>query len=70
MMQESNEPSDVGAKRVGDQTVEQRVLAVAEWSREGMGAFRSLFEALGDPEWRVRKSAVDAVVALGPGATR
>src|SRR3989338_742163 len=66
MMQESNEPSDTGLKRFRDETVEQRVLAVAAWSREGVGAFPSLLAALGDPEWRVRKSAVDAVVALGP----
>jgi hypothetical protein len=69
MMQESNEPSDTGLKRFRDETVEQRVLAVAAWSREG-GRIPVVARRAGRSGWRVRKSAVDAVVALGPVATR
>lgn len=45
--------------------VEERLAIVADAVHQGPAAFPCLFVALGDPEWRVRKSAVDAIVGLG-----
>ncbi len=45
--------------------VEQRLAGVADAVRQGPAGTPLLFEALGDPEWRIRKSAVDGIAALG-----
>ncbi len=44
--------------------VEQRLASVADAAQQGPAAMSLLCEALGDPDWRVRKSAVDGIVAL------
>ena len=49
-------------------TEEERRLAVVELARHPFSQVRRyLFQALGDSSWRVRKEAVDAVLAASPG---
>ncbi|MEO5657052.1 MAG: HEAT repeat domain-containing protein [Nitrospiria bacterium] len=45
--------------------LDERLAAVAECTSSGFDAFPYLIEALGDPEWRVRKSAVEGVLGMG-----
>ena len=65
MPQESLRPADGWLARFRSSDVEERLTAMAELAQKGMEGFPSLLEALGDAEWRVRKSAVEQVLALG-----
>lgn len=51
--------------RLRSPDVDIRVAAVTELSHRGAAALPSLIEALGDVEWRVRKCAVEALLAVG-----
>jgi HEAT repeat protein len=65
MREGSSESADPWLKRFRDSDVEQRLDAIGELAPDGVGASCYLLEALGDPEWRVRKSAAERLVALG-----
>jgi len=47
---------------------EERREAVVDLGRSGAGAVPLLFRALGDTDWRVRKTAVEALVHIGGAA--
>ncbi|MFZ5862599.1 MAG: HEAT repeat domain-containing protein [Nitrospirota bacterium] len=51
--------------RLASGEMEERVAAVADLARCGYEAVADLLTALRDSEWRVRKSAVEALVGLG-----
>ncbi len=65
MPQESPRFHSAWLARFKDGDVDQRLIAVEELAQAGMDVFPYLLEALGDTEWRVRKSAVERVLALG-----
>jgi len=65
MPQESPRPADGWLARFRNSDVEERLSAIAELAQGGIEGFPSLLEALGDAEWRVRKSAVEQVLSLG-----
>lgn len=65
-MTERSQPTlDASIGRFKTADVEERLAIVADVVRHGPAALPCLLSALGDPEWRVRKSAVDAIVRLG-----
>jgi HEAT repeat protein len=51
--------------RLASGDIEERVAVVAELAGCGLDAVPELLTALGDSEWRVRKSAVEALVGMG-----
>lgn len=51
--------------KLASSDVEERRQAAVDLGRAGKPAAPLLFRALGDRDWRVRKTAVEAVVALG-----
>jgi HEAT repeat protein len=51
--------------RLATSDVDERVAAVAQLARCGHDAVPDLLAALGDSEWRVRKSAVEALLGMG-----
>ncbi len=65
-MTERSEPTlDASINRFQTADVENRLAIIADVVRQGPAAIPCLLNALGDPEWRVRKSAVDAIIGLG-----
>lgn len=57
-------------KKLQSADAEERREAVIDLGRSGAAAVPLLFRALGDTDWRVRKTAVEALVHLGgPGVT-
>ncbi len=52
-------------KKLQSADAEERREAVIDLGRSGAGAAPLLFRALGDPDWRVRKTAVEALVHIG-----
>jgi HEAT repeat protein len=52
-------------KKLQSADAEERREAVIDLGRSGSGAVLLLFRALGDTDWRVRKTAVEALVHIG-----
>jgi HEAT repeat protein len=52
-------------KKLGSSDTEERREAAIDLGRAGAPAIPLLFRAIGDPDWRVRKTAVEALVAAG-----
>ncbi len=52
-------------KKLGSSDAEERREAAVDLGRLGGGAVPLLFVAMGDVDWRVRKTAVEALVAIG-----
>ncbi len=52
-------------RKLQSSDAEERREAVVDLGRSGREAASLLFQALGDGDWRVRKTAVEALVALG-----
>jgi HEAT repeat protein len=52
-------------KRLASSNAEERREATIELGRAGNAAVPLLFRAIGDGDWRVRKTAVEAIVAIG-----
>jgi HEAT repeat protein len=52
-------------KKLDSSDAEERREAAVDLGREGSGAMDLLFRAMGDIDWRVRKTAVEALVAIG-----
>ena len=52
-------------KKLQSADAEERREAVIDLGRSGAGAVPLLFRALGDTDWRVRKTAVEALVHIG-----
>ncbi|MGE5809570.1 MAG: HEAT repeat domain-containing protein, partial [Nitrospirota bacterium] len=55
---------DLG-RRLESSDAEERREAAVDLGRRGAEAVPLLFRSLRDREWRVRKTAVDALVAIG-----
>ena len=53
------------ARKLASSDPEERREAAVDLGRLGREALPLLFKAIGDPDWRVRKTAVEALVALG-----
>src|SRR5512141_62081 len=52
-------------RKLENTDAEERREAAVDLSRSGRGAVPLLLRALGDTDWRVRKTAVEGLVALG-----
>ena len=53
------------SRKLGSSDAEERREAVIDLGRTGKGAVPLLLRALGDTDWRVRKTAVEGLVSLG-----
>jgi HEAT repeat protein len=52
-------------KKLTSSSVEERREATVDLGREGSPALPLLFRAMADPDWRVRKTAVEAILSVG-----
>lgn len=52
-------------KKLSSSDPEERREAAVDLGRSGRGAIPPLLRAIGDPDWRVRKTAVEALAAFG-----
>ncbi len=56
---------DILGKKLESSDAEERREAVVDLSRAGRDAASLLFRAMGDADWRVRKTAVEGIVSIG-----
>jgi HEAT repeat protein len=64
-MADENTNRELMEKRLASSNAEDRREATIELSRAGKTAEPLLFRAMGDADWRVRKTAVEAIVSIG-----
>src|SRR5512143_1429042 len=56
---------DAIGRKLESSDAEERREAAIDLGRRGVEAVPLLFRSMGDPDWRVRKTAVEALVSIG-----